>query len=136
MCISDWSSDVCSPDLAEPNDPARLRERIVPLAREWWIYLASFGGVAVVWQLIQRTWTVQGAMHLVLLAFLLWFAWFLVRHCNRIQRQQMLSLVAMILGVLVFFVLYEQTYGSDRKSTRLNSRSLMRISYAVFCLKK
>src|SRR3546814_19360967 len=51
-------------------------------------------------------------MHLVLLAFLLWFAWFLVRHCNRVQRQQMLSLVAMILGVLVFFVLYEQTYGS------------------------
>src|SRR3546814_1787498 len=26
--------------------------------------------------------------------------------------------------------------GGDRKSTRLNSRSLMRISYAVFCLKK
>src|SRR3546814_5348212 len=26
--------------------------------------------------------------------------------------------------------------GRDRKSTRLNSRSLMRISYAVFCLKK
>src|SRR3546814_9918164 len=25
---------------------------------------------------------------------------------------------------------------SDRKSTRLNSQSLMRISYAVFCLKK
>src|SRR3546814_3985686 len=26
--------------------------------------------------------------------------------------------------------------GQDRKSTRLNSKSLMRISYAVFCLKK
>src|SRR3546814_5981586 len=26
--------------------------------------------------------------------------------------------------------------GRDRKSTRLNSQSLMRISYAVFCLKK
>src|SRR3546814_6391457 len=26
--------------------------------------------------------------------------------------------------------------GGDRKSTRLNSKSLMRISYAVFCLKK
>src|SRR3546814_2842208 len=26
--------------------------------------------------------------------------------------------------------------GGDRKSTRLNSRSLMRSSYAVFCLKK
>src|SRR3546814_1280839 len=31
----------------------------------------------------------------------------------------------------------DHTYGNrDRKSTRLNSRSLMRISYAVFCLKK
>src|SRR3546814_16372682 len=28
------------------------------------------------------------------------------------------------------------TTGKDRKSTRLNSQSLMRISYAVFCLKK
>src|SRR3546814_4524518 len=27
-------------------------------------------------------------------------------------------------------------YDLDRKSTRLNSKSLMRISYAVFCLKK
>src|SRR3546814_14252257 len=28
------------------------------------------------------------------------------------------------------------THEIDRKSTRLNSKSLMRISYAVFCLKK
>src|SRR3546814_7349499 len=28
------------------------------------------------------------------------------------------------------------TRAADRKSTRLNSKSLMRISYAVFCLKK
>src|SRR3546814_16715524 len=70
-------------------------------------------------------------MHLVLLAFLLWFAWFLVRHCNRVQRQQMLSLVAMILGVLVFFVLYEQPYGSwltftDRLMTKAMFPSLVR----------
>src|SRR3546814_9258131 len=30
----------------------------------------------------------------------------------------------------------ERRFDQDRKSTRLNSRSLMRISYAVFCLKK
>src|SRR3546814_7344714 len=29
-----------------------------------------------------------------------------------------------------------RTTAGDRKSTRLNSKSLMRISYAVFCLKK
>ncbi len=97
---------------AEPRDPARLRERIGPLAREWWIYLGSGAGVLLVWQLIQRTWTVQGAMHLVAVGFGLWFVWFLVRHCSRVEREQMVSLLVMILGVLVFFTLYEQTFGS------------------------
>jgi POT family proton-dependent oligopeptide transporter len=97
---------------AEPKDPVQLRERVGPLSREWWIYVLSFAGVAVVWQLIQRTWTVHGTMNLVALGFSLWFAWFLVRRCNRIEREQMVSLLVMILGVLVFFTLYEQTYGS------------------------
>lgn len=97
---------------AEPRDPAALRERVRGLPREWWIRLGSVAGVLLVWQLIQRTWTVQGAMHLVAVAFLAWFAWFLVRHCTRVEREQMVSLVVMILGVLVFFTLYEQTYGS------------------------
>ena len=97
---------------AEPKDPAKLLERVGPLSREWWIYLGSLAGVAVVWQLIQRTWTVQGAMHLVALAFGAWFAWFLVRQCSKVEREQMIALLVTILGVLVFFTLYEQTYGS------------------------
>src|SRR3546814_2405526 len=51
-------------------------------------------------------------MHLVAIAFGAWFVWFLVRHCSRVEREQMVSLLVMILGVLVFFTLYEQTYGS------------------------
>src|SRR3546814_5931941 len=31
---------------------------------------------------------------------------------------------------------FGRLHAEDRKSTRLNSKSLMRISYAVFCLKK
>lgn len=97
---------------AEPNDPARLAQRVGPLSREWWIYLGSLGGVAVVWQLIQRTWTVHGAMHIIFLFLVLWFIWFLWKHCTKVQRQQMISLVLLIFGVLIFFTLYEQTYGS------------------------
>ncbi len=97
---------------AEPTNPAKLRERIGPLSREGWIYLLSFAGVAMVWQLIQRTWTVHGAMHLVAVAFLAWFAWFLVRHCNRVERGQMIALLVTIGFVLAFFTLYEQSYGS------------------------
>ena len=97
---------------AEPRDVAALKQRVAGLSREWWIYLGSLGGVAVVWQLIQRTWTVQGAMHLVALGFALWFAWYVTKRCNQVQRQQMIALLIIILGVLVFFTLYEQTYGS------------------------
>ena len=97
---------------AEPNDPAKLREKVGPINREWAIYLGSFAGVAVVWQLIQRTWTVHGAMHLIAIALGIWFVWFLVKKCSRIERQQMIALVVLILGVLIFFTLYEQTYGS------------------------
>ena len=97
---------------AEPNDPAKLRERVAGLTREWWIYLGSFGGVLVVWQLIQHTWTVHGAMHIIAVLLGAWFVWFLWKHCDRMQRQQMMALVFLIFGVLIFFTLYEQTYGS------------------------
>ena len=41
--------------LADPADPAKLRERVGLLSREWWIYLGSLGGTLVVRQLIQRS---------------------------------------------------------------------------------
>ncbi|WP_428310313.1 peptide MFS transporter [Hydrocarboniphaga sp.] len=97
---------------AEPAEPAKLREKVGPVSRETAIYLGGVGGVALVWQLIQRTWTVHGVMHLIAAALVAWFVWFLARHCNRVQRAQMLSLVVLIFGVLIFYTLYEQTYGA------------------------
>jgi len=67
--------------------------------------------VVAVWRLIQGTALVAWAMHVVAALFLGWFAWFIAR-CDRVQRQQMIALLVLILGVLVFFTLYEQTYGS------------------------
>jgi len=117
---------------AEPAEPALLKEKVLgPLNREWAIYAGSLLGVAVIWQLMQHTWTVTGAMHIMSLVLVTWFAWFLVKQCNRIERQQMLSLVALILMALVFFVLYEQTYGSWVAFTdRLLGKDLFDISTA------
>jgi len=116
---------------AEPNDPAKLREKVGPFSREWLIYLGSLGGVLVVWQLIQNTWTVHGAMHLIALAFLIWFVWFLWKKCTAIERSQMIALVLLIIGVLIFFTLYEQTYGSwVTFSDRLMSKDLFGMAVA------
>lgn len=110
---------------AEPPQPARLRERLAAgVSREGWIYLATFAGVIAGWQLIQRhslmlvvpglpaMSAVLWGMHAIALALLAWIAWFLVVRCNRVQRQQMLVLLVLIGCCLVFFTLYEQTYGS------------------------
>ena len=98
---------------ADPKKPELLKERVLgPLNREWAIYLGSLLGVGVIWQLMQNTWTVSGAMHIMSAVLVAWFVWFLVKQCNRVERQQMISLVVLIIMALVFFVMYEQTYGS------------------------
>lgn len=128
---------------AEPNDPAKLREKIGPFNLEWLIYLGSVGGVLIVWQLIQRTWTVHGAMHFIAVALAAWFVWFVSKKCSRIERGQMIALVLLIFGVLIFFTLYEQTYGSwvtftDRLLTKdlfgMASGNGQIIPWAIFSL--
>jgi POT family proton-dependent oligopeptide transporter len=111
---------------AEPRDPARLRERVGPLRRETLIYAGGVAGVAVIWQLLQYTASVTGAMHLVSLAIGTYLAWFLATQCSRDERARMLSLGALILFGLVFYTLYEQTYGSwVAFSDRLMTKNLL-----------
>jgi POT family proton-dependent oligopeptide transporter len=128
---------------AEPNDPAKLREKVGPFTLEWTIYLGSLAGALVVWQLIQHTWTVHGAMHIIALTLAAWFVWFVWKKCTAIERGQMISLVLLIFGVLIFFTLYEQTYGSwvtftDRLMTKdlfgMASSSGQIIPWAIFSL--
>lgn len=98
---------------AEAPDDAALKKKVWgPLDLEWVTYLGALLGVGVLWQLIQRTWTVQGAMHLVSVGFIGWFVWFVATKCSRVEREQMVSLLLIILACLLFFSLYEQTYGS------------------------
>ena len=115
---------------AEPKKPELLKERVLgPLNREWAIYLGSLIGVGVIWQLMQHTWTVSGAMHIMSTVLIIWFGWFVTKQCNKVERQQMISLVVLILMVLVFFTLYEQTYGSWVAFTdRLLTKDLFSIS--------
>lgn len=108
---------------AEPSAPERLRERAFGLSREWWIYLGAFLGVLpLAWLMwaaangafaLGGEWTLASMLMLVVLAaVLVWFFWFITTQCTPVQRSQMLTLMALIVMCLVFFTLYEQTYGS------------------------
>jgi proton-dependent oligopeptide transporter, POT family len=112
--------------LAEPKNPERLRDRIVGLPRESLIYAAALLGVVPVALLMASAasgfaavpmFGASMALDTTLLSFVsivvgAWFVWFITTQCSPIQRSQMLSLMVLILLCLLFFTLYEQTYGS------------------------
>lgn len=95
-----------------PNPEALAKKTFGPFSLEHVIYVGALGGALVVWQLIQRTWTVHSAMHLVSAALVIWFVWFVTTKCTKVEREQMIALILLIIGCLLFFSLYEQTYGS------------------------
>lgn len=107
---------------AEPPHPEKLAVRSAGLSHEAWTYiggvLALFPLAALMWAAANGFGTVFGAplamvlMCTIMAVFIAWFAWFLANRCTPVQRQQMLALIAMIFMCLVFFTLYEQTYGS------------------------
>ncbi len=108
---------------AEAPDPVRLRERVAGIPREWLIYAGAAAGLlpvtGLMWAVANGAFKLGGEitpalalMILMMLAVLGWFAWFITTQCNRVQRHQMIALISMIAMCLVFFTLYEQTYGS------------------------
>jgi len=108
---------------AEPSNPASLADRVLGLPREWVIYLGAVLGLLPVawlmWAVANGAFSLGGEVSLalalmivVMLVVLGWFGWFVTTRCTPVQRQQMLALLAMIFMALVFFTLYEQTYGS------------------------
>ncbi|MGQ0696749.1 MAG: peptide MFS transporter [Panacagrimonas sp.] len=98
---------------AEPRDPALLRQPLLAgLNREWAIYLAVIAGLFGVWFLIQIPRAVHWAMHATAIVLSAGLGWFMWKHCTRVQTQQMIVLIVLILFSLVFWALYEQTYGS------------------------
>ncbi len=122
---------------AEPPRPQALRERVAGLPREWLIYAVAIAGVvpvaALMWAAANGAFALGGEISLALMLMivvlggvLLWFAWFTGTRCTPVQRQQMIALMALIFMALVFFTLYEQTYGSWVTFTdRLLSKDLV-----------
>ena len=111
---------------AEPAHPERLTRKIAGILRlELLIYILAIAGVFVLWGLVQThslmlsltAWLppmspVILIMHTITICLLGGIFWFMLKYCEPVERQRMLVLLVMIMGGLVFFTLYEQTYGS------------------------
>ncbi|MBM27942.1 MAG: MFS transporter [Halieaceae bacterium] len=98
----------------EPADPKQLERSIgLPgLTIERAIYLGSLGMVLVVWQLVQLTSAVGTLLDTLSLLVLAGLGWFLIFHCNQVERQRMFVLIVLTLSTVVFWALFEQGAGS------------------------
>ena len=122
---------------ADSPAPQALRQRWLGLSRECWIYLLATLAVLplgwLMWAAANGAFALGGEFSLALLLMvvvlgcvLVWFAWFVGSQCTPVQRQQMIALMVLIFMALVFFTLYEQTYGSWVTFTdRLLSKDLV-----------
>jgi len=132
---------------AESPAPDKLRERVYGIRREWAIYIGAIAGLLPVawlmWAVANGAFSLGGGislalalMILVMVVVLVWFFWFIATQCTPVQRQQMIALIVLIAMCLVFFTLYEQTYGSwvtftDRMLTKDVVPSLVQSQPAV-----
>lgn len=107
----------------EAPDAAALRARnAIGLPREWGVYLGAVAGLlpiaALLWATGRGGFDIAGIepamalMLVVMCAVVAWFLWFVLRQCTPVERDRMLVLMALIVAALLFFSLYEQTYGS------------------------
>jgi POT family proton-dependent oligopeptide transporter len=131
---------------AESQYPERLEQKIWGVVRcETVIYLAAIAGVVVVWGLVQThsvmltltAWLpplspVILGMHTVTICLLSGIFWFMLKHCSQAERHRMQVLLVLIMGGLVFYTLYEQTYGSwILFSDRLMNREAFGIEWSA-----
>ena len=108
---------------AEAPAPEWLKAGGLPgLNREFSIYLIAILCVPVIAGLMWAVGSGVGhigdfspalvLMSLMMSAVVVWFIRFTLNQCNPVERDRMIALMVLIFLALIFFTLYEQTYGS------------------------
>ncbi|TBR40133.1 MULTISPECIES: peptide MFS transporter [Dyella] len=98
---------------AEPTNPEALRRKVLgPINLEWTIYLCSALALPLLWGLMQLGHAVLWLQLATMAGWLGWLGWYVTVRCTKVQRQQMIACVFFVAICLLFFSLYEQTYGS------------------------
>ena len=95
----------------EPPVPARLKNKIAGLNLEWFLYLAGFVGVAIIWALIQYQ-AIVGWLMLIAGAALLLYVLMEAFKLDRDSRDRVFAMIFFILLQPVFWGLFEQAGGS------------------------
>ncbi len=107
----------------EPPDPVKLKAKVAgPLSAEGLIYILGLLGAGVVWLLVQRyesVGLVLGAGSVAVLGYLFWF---MATRCDRMQRERLMLALFLIVGWMIFEILFEQAGSSLNQFAERNTQ--------------
>jgi proton-dependent oligopeptide transporter, POT family len=107
----------------EPPKPELLKKKLAgPLDTEWLIYILGLAGTGVVWLLVQRYEAVGWMLGAGSIAVISYIAWFMVAKCNTMQRQRLGLAMILVLGWMVFEILFEQAGSSLNQFAERNTQ--------------
>jgi len=108
----------------EPPDPVLLKKKVAgPIHIEGMIYILGLAGTGVVWLLVQRYQAVGWMLGAGSIAVLSYIAWFMVAKCNRMQRERLALAMILVVGWMVFEILFEQAGSSLNQFAERNTQS-------------
>ncbi|MCI5105763.1 MAG: peptide MFS transporter [Pseudomonadales bacterium] len=100
-------------DASKPVQPELLLQPVLPgINREWFIYLMTFIGVLVCWQLMQYRSLVGGILGLSLVIMTLVVVSYAILKCEPHDRNRMLVCLFLMSYQIIFWSLFEQTGSS------------------------
>ena len=89
------------------------KEEISLASRKFWpVYLGLVVSVIVVWQLVQYSKDLGILLIILGLGILVWFCWFSLKRCTKIERDRMIALLVLISFSVFFWALFEQAGSS------------------------
>ncbi|HEY8387399.1 MAG TPA: peptide MFS transporter [Parasegetibacter sp.] len=98
---------------AEPKDPELLHKKQFGfISNENLIYLLSFLGVFVVWQMIQSHSIVENLLMIAGAASLIYIVYYAATKVDKVGRERLIALTILILFSVTFWALFEQAYTS------------------------
>ncbi len=96
----------------EPNDPAKLQQRMAGVSLEWWLYGFGIALVGLCWLMVQNqalVGTLLGGFGLVLVGYVLATA---VIRLDAHDRDRIFAAMFLIFGSILFWALFEQAGSS------------------------
>jgi len=118
---------------AEPGNPPLLKEKsIIGLNKEFTIYLCGIFGLLVVWQMVQFVHIVEHSLNIITLVLAAGLAYFLFKHCDKIERARMYVLMVLIASSVMFWALFEQTAASmTLYADRVVDREILGVTFTA-----